>query len=499
MSLRKIAILVIIPDIQSQHDIDTWDKCVENAYELYNLYPTKEEKDISTVQRWAIGFVAWKKLIDYLEMSNVNVYFIRTDFRLKDKLYTIDNDIVNIKFDYNHGHIIYKTLVTLNILQKDNYDFFVRGNVNTIIDINSLSQLSQTLPSSNVFTSPFFEGNSYPYGYFIMISKDIADYLVNLKLMPDNRWFNEATADDYELTEVILKKFNYYILDGCEIPLSHDKIQAESRQTINKYGITPRGNKSETSEFTINKIKNSSHTIFLYRIKEISDHKYVDIYKSLIKHIWNKVVSCKFNNLIYNEQNYLVPREYERDEQLLVARYIDKNDIVLELGARYGSVSCIINKILVNKKNQVSVEPDTTVLAVLEKNKEINNCEFHIYKGIISSNKCYNKLIMFGYGSTVDINNSLTADIYKNSIDIECISLEDLQKKFGLSFDTLVADCEGFLEVFLNENKILYTQLKKIIFECDRPDVCNYNNIKRDLIEHNFKMIENGFQCVFIK
>ena len=97
MSLRKIAILVIIPDIQSHHDIDNWDKCVENAYELYDSYPKKEEKDISIIQRWAIGFVAWKKLIDYLEMSNVNVYFIRTDFRLKDKLYTIDNDIVNIK------------------------------------------------------------------------------------------------------------------------------------------------------------------------------------------------------------------------------------------------------------------------------------------------------------------------------------------------------------------------------------------------------------------
>ena len=70
---------------------------------------------------------------------------------------------------------------------------------------------------------------------------------------------------------------------------------------------------------------------------------------------------------------------------------------------------------------------------------------------------------------------------------------------YGIKFDVLVADCEGFLEVFLDENPILYTQLRKIIFECDRAAVCNYNKIKCKLVENNFKLIENGFQCVYIK
>lgn len=499
MVLKKIAILVIIPDIKTDDDINMWDKCVKYAYELYDSYPCIEEKDISCIQRWAIGFVSWKKMIDYLQISNVNVYFIRTDFRLKDVSYTNDEDnIINIKFNYDYGHIIYKTIFSLNILQKYNYDFFVRGNANTIIDINMLSQFSQKLPICNVFTSPFFEGNSYPYGYFIMISKDISKYLTNLKLLPNNRWFQESTADDYEISEVILKKFKYYKLNNCDIPLSHSYIPPESRKTINKFGIIFRD--TENSDMIISKIKKSNREIFLYRITKTSDNKYLDVYKSLIKHLWNKIVSHKFNNLIfYNETNHLVPHnEYERDEQLLVSRYIDKNDIVLELGARYGSVSCIINKILVNKKNQVSVEPDNTVINALTKNKIINKCDFYIYNGIISTNKCYNKLIMNGYGSTISINNEIDTNIY-DTIDIECISLDDLQKKFGLYFNTLVADCEGFLETFLNENNFLYQQLNKIIFECDRPDVCNYNNIKMNLIKNNFKIVENGFQSVFIK
>jgi superfamily II DNA or RNA helicase len=55
------------------------------------------------------------------------------------------------------------------ILQEYNFDYFVRGNANTLMDIQSLSDFSQTLPNTNVFTSPFWEGNSYSYGYFMMI------------------------------------------------------------------------------------------------------------------------------------------------------------------------------------------------------------------------------------------------------------------------------------------------------------------------------------------
>ena len=79
------------------------------------------------------------------------------------------------------------------------------------------------------------------------------------------------------------------------------------------------------------------------------------------------------------------------------------------------------------------------------------------------------------------------------------MSLEDLQTTTGLKFNVLVADCEGFLETFLSENKYLYDQLDLIIFECDRPDVCNYEFIKLELVKNNFQMIENGFQCVFKK
>jgi hypothetical protein len=48
--------------------------------------------------------------------------------------------------------------------------------------------------------------------------------------------------------------------------------------------------------------------------------------------------------------NYIDTEHIEKPEQDLAKKYIKKNDIVLELGARYGTVSCIINSKLNNKK-----------------------------------------------------------------------------------------------------------------------------------------------------
>jgi FkbM family methyltransferase len=492
--MKKIVILVILPDIKLKNketnlknDID-WENDVEWANSIY--FSGVQDPESEEKKRWAIGYVFWKKQIKMFSMlQNVKVYFIRTKYTLQEGSYEINDNIITFGYNKIYGNIIYKTIKAIEMFRND-YDYIVRGNLNTVIDINALNKALQLLPSNNIFTSPFWEGNSYPFGHCYIISKDIADYLIESNIVFDdnNRWCTEDTADDYEITQIILKKYNYYALSGCDEPLK------DKKSRVNKYGI--RFIDGGISEKMIYNIKMSDDKVFLYRLKMISDKKYFLVYKYLIRHIWNKYVKERFGSLVfYNEENHKIPHlEYERDEQLLVSQYIGENDVVLELGARYGSVSCIINKILKNPLNQVSVEPDNTVWNALEKNKQINNCSFHIYKGIISDKNYSLKLA--GYGSTVDITNILND---KQTINVKNLSLKELQKEKGLLFNVLVADCEGFLEVFLNENKFLYEQLDKIIFECDRGDVCDYAKIKEELFKHNFKMIENGFQCVFIK
>jgi FkbM family methyltransferase len=182
----------------------------------------------------------------------------------------------------------------------------------------------------------------------------------------------------------------------------------------------------------------------------------------------------------------------ERPEQELVKQYILENDVVLELGARYGSVSCIINSKLNNKKNQVVVEPDDRVWNALEQNKNNNNCEFNIVKGFISNKKLdlINLDVCSGYGATF---------IETNDTKIPSYSLDEITNKYNLQFNVLVADCEGFLEVFFDENPNFYDNLRLIIFEADYGEKCNYDKIKNKLIEKKFNNILDDHQNVWIK
>jgi len=183
----------------------------------------------------------------------------------------------------------------------------------------------------------------------------------------------------------------------------------------------------------------------------------------------------------------------EVDEQRLAKTYIQEDNIVLELGARYGSVSCIINSKLKNKYNQVVVEPDNRVWDALEKNRERNNCEFNIVKGFISNKKLdLTNLDVHhgGYGATF---------IEESKTKIPSYSLEYIQQKYNLKFNVLVADCEGFLEVFFDENPDFYNDLRLIIFEADYPTKCNYNKIRKTLTEKHFRELLHGFQNVWIK
>lgn len=198
-------------------------------------------------------------------------------------------------------------------------------------------------------------------------------------------------------------------------------------------------------------------------------------------------------NFIDMMGNTIDINEVEKLEQDLVKKYIEPNDIVLELGARYGTVSCAINNKLSNKKNQVSVEPDDRVWDSLQRNKEYNNCDFNIIKGFISKKKLSltNKdIYLDGYGSTF---------VYDTNSKIPNYTLDEIKDKYNLKFNVLVADCEGFLEVFLDENPQLYDELRLIIFEADYPEKCNYKKISEYLIKHGFKGELITHQNVYIK
>jgi hypothetical protein len=63
----------------------------------------------------------------------------------------------------------------------------------------------------------------------------------------------------------------------------------------------------------------------------------------------------------------------------------------------------------------------------------------------------------------------------------------------------LVADCEGFLEIFFDENPNFYDTLRLIIFEADYTEKCNYNKIRNTLREKGFIEQIYGHQNLWMR
>lgn len=181
----------------------------------------------------------------------------------------------------------------------------------------------------------------------------------------------------------------------------------------------------------------------------------------------------------------------EITEQYLVDVFIEENDVVLELGARYGTVSCIINSKLKYKRHQVVVEPDKIVWSALENNRTTNKCDFFIVKGFLSNMKL--NLTDAGYGSTF---------VHDEMSDVPSFTFDDIHTCTGIgkhNFNVLVADCEGFLETFFDEHPDFYNNLRLFIFEADYTDKCNYMKIIQKLTDLHFINIMRGHQNVWLR
>jgi len=197
--------------------------------------------------------------------------------------------------------------------------------------------------------------------------------------------------------------------------------------------------------------------------------------------MYNSETFIDFNSLFYHDENnnLIDNKALEFTEQELALKYIKLNDVVLELGARYGTVSVIISQIIGENGKLVVVEPDHSIIPSLIKNRDNNNSHFEILDKVIS-NKPIN-IIYEGYGTRVT-----DGEDY-----LSTISYDDFKKKYPYNFNVLVVDCEGCFEDFLNIMGSDLNNINKIFLETDQAHMCNYNYIFTKLSENGFKVVEN--------
>jgi FkbM family methyltransferase len=177
----------------------------------------------------------------------------------------------------------------------------------------------------------------------------------------------------------------------------------------------------------------------------------------------------------------------EYPEQIMAVRCLTGNEKVLEIGSNIGRNSLVINYILSEKGNNnnfVTLESDTNTAKILTYNRDLNKFNFHVENAALSARN----LIQRGW-------NTICSDVLLEGYEkVNTITLEELNKKYNIQFDTLVLDCEGAFYYILMDTPEILNNINLIIMENDYHDINHKKYIDEILIKNNFyvEYSENG-------
>ncbi|MBT8184700.1 MAG: FkbM family methyltransferase [Eudoraea sp.] len=214
------------------------------------------------------------------------------------------------------------------------------------------------------------------------------------------------------------------------------------------------------------------------------------IYFTLFKKVFTRngiTIHIPFHMTDIPFRGRFVQNKYEKEEATHLARYLEPQDKVLELGSCLGYVSCLTNKLLHNKEEHVVVEANPKLIPWIQKNKLENNCHFKIEHCIISpekKNEFYIHELIVG-GST------RRKTMHK--IEVKGTTFSELEEKYATDFDTLIMDIEGGeLDLLRNHNKEI-SKFRKIFYE-----VHPFANIltREEALECETILTGMGFQLV---
>lgn len=146
-------------------------------------------------------------------------------------------------------------------------------------------------------------------------------------------------------------------------------------------------------------------------------------------------------------------------EQTNCIDFLDPAAKVLELGAGFGRNTMMISCILNDESNFVTLECNASSVEVLRKNRTANNFRFHIEPAALS----YRKLM---YSPELAL--TVPGEELRHGYEwINTITVEEINAKYSIDFDTLVADCEGALYYILQDNPNLLDNIRTVILESD--------------------------------
>ncbi len=161
----------------------------------------------------------------------------------------------------------------------------------------------------------------------------------------------------------------------------------------------------------------------------------------------------------YKFRGRFVLGTYEKEEATYLSQFLEPDDRVLELGSCLGYVSCLTNALLDDPSKHVVLEANPSLIPSIQKNKEANEAGFHIEQKIISGRKknsfYLHDLIVGGSQKRKTAHH----------IEVEGVTVNELEKKYKLKFNVLVMDIEGGELDLLRNQQTAVARFDRIFME----------------------------------
>jgi FkbM family methyltransferase len=151
---------------------------------------------------------------------------------------------------------------------------------------------------------------------------------------------------------------------------------------------------------------------------------------------------------------------YELPERRLLARHLPPDATVLELGGCLGVVSCLANARLRHRERHLVVEANPALIPWLHRNRDRNGAAFGIEHAVVARGA---EERAFWPGGNI-VGGSATRQ-RGEPVMVPTRSVEALEEKHDLRFDTLVMDIEGGEVELLRDNPALLARARLVLVE----------------------------------
>ena len=166
----------------------------------------------------------------------------------------------------------------------------------------------------------------------------------------------------------------------------------------------------------------------------------------------------------------------ELPEQRMSVRYLTGKERVLEIGGNIGRNSLIIACLLNRQENLVTLESNLEIAAQLKENRDANQLHFHVETSALSKRR----LIQKGW-------DTLPSDTLQEGFSwVNTMTLDEIQTKYQIVFDTLVLDCEGAFYYILMDMPEILANINLIIMENDYTDITRKQYVDEVLTQNGF-------------